>query len=395
MRIARRGIRPRSAALVLVCSLLQAPAGANSTPWSGTLGVEARLFASSPRDPRQHDHNLSVFLEPEFYREWSGGRDSFTFVPFLRLDQHDDERSHGDIRELTWLRAAREWELRVGVRKVFWVINQTDLVENIDQEDKLGQPMVNLALIRNWGTVDLFLLPGFRERTFPGPEGRLRTPIPVDTDRPVYESSRGNDRVDAAIRWSQVLGDWDVGVSHFSGTSREPRLLPALGAQGTPVLIPRYDVIDQTGLDVQATKGNWLWKLEALRRSGQGDSYTAAVGGFEYTFYGIGGTARDLGVLLEYHADDRGVDAATPFQNDLFVGGRLTLNDTQSTELLAGAIVDLDGDGQFYNLEASRRLGERFVASIELRAFVDVPPSAPSFGLARDDYAQMEIAYHF
>ena len=44
-----------------------------------------------------------------------------------------------------------------GVRRVFWgvaesnhlvdVINQTDAIENPDQEDKLGQPMLNLAYV--------------------------------------------------------------------------------------------------------------------------------------------------------------------------------------------------------------------------------------------------------
>ncbi len=101
-------------------------------------------------------------------------------------------------RELSWQLVSRSWELRIGVRKVFWgvaesqqlvdIINQTDLVENVDGEDKLGQPMVNIALIRSWGTVDFFLLPWFRERTFPGQVGRLRFAQPVDTDNPAYES---------------------------------------------------------------------------------------------------------------------------------------------------------------------------------------------------------------
>ena len=92
------------------------------------------------------------------------------FSPFLRLDQVDENRTHWDIRELYWLYFSRVWEIRVGVRTVFWgvtelqhlvdVINQTDLVENIDGEQKLGQPMVNLALIHDWGTVELFILTG-------------------------------------------------------------------------------------------------------------------------------------------------------------------------------------------------------------------------------------------
>ena len=36
-----------------------------------------------------------------------------------------------------------------------------DLVENIDTEDKLGQPMLNLAFIQDSGTVDFFVMPYF------------------------------------------------------------------------------------------------------------------------------------------------------------------------------------------------------------------------------------------
>ena len=102
-----------------------------------------------------------------------------------------------------------------GIGKVFWgvtesqhlvdVINQTDLVENMDGEEKLGQPMINFALVRDWGTVDFFLLPGSRERTFPEAEGRLRTTPRVDVEQAVYESSRGKRHIDEAIRRPQNI----------------------------------------------------------------------------------------------------------------------------------------------------------------------------------------------
>ena len=69
------------------------------------------------------------------------------------------------------------------------IINQTDQVDQVDGEEKLGQPMINLSLVRDWGIVDLFVLPGFRERTYAGEEGRPRTPLPVSDDA-VYESPR-------------------------------------------------------------------------------------------------------------------------------------------------------------------------------------------------------------
>ena len=190
---------------------------ASAGQWSGYLGAEFRYFPQDARDSRQHDENLSLLFEPEFYHEWDKGTQSLAFVPFFRLDQNDSERSHIDIRELTWLKAAESWEIRIGFRKVFWgvtefqhlvdIINQTDLVENIDTEDKLGQPMINLALINDWGTVDLFVLPYFRERTFPGTEGRLRTQLVVDEGLSKFESSAKEKHVDLAIRYSHYFGD--------------------------------------------------------------------------------------------------------------------------------------------------------------------------------------------
>ncbi len=275
------------------------------------------------------------------------------------------------------------------------IINQTDLVENIDGEDKLGQPMVNLALIRDWGTVDLFVLPYFRERTFPGGDGRLRTVPRVDADRARFESGAEEHHVDVAARWSHYIGDWDIGVSHFHGTSREPRLELDLSVPRDAALVPVYEQIDQTGLDVQYTKGSWLWKLEAIYRSGRGDDFPATVGGFEYTFYGIFDTAMDLGVLTEYLFDDRSGGRGTPFDDDLFTGLRLTLNDAQSTEALAGCILDLDTSARFCSVEASRRLGDDWVLSLEARTFTDVPEDDPLFSLRRDDYLQLELAHHF
>ncbi len=85
------------------------------------------------------------------------------------------------------------------------MINQTDFVENIDGEQKLGQPMVNFSLILDWATIEFFMLTGFRERTFPGMNGRLRFPVRIDLDNPIYESEQKEKHIDWAARYSQML----------------------------------------------------------------------------------------------------------------------------------------------------------------------------------------------
>lgn len=372
---------------------------------SGFLSAQFQGFFDEPLNPVQSNSDFSAAIQPEFYTQWNAGTDSFTFTPFARIDQRDDQRSHYDIRELNWLHVGSDWELRAGVGIVFWgvtesqhlvdIVNQTDVVEDIDGEEKLGQPMINLSLIRRWGTLDLFVLPGFRERTFPGRKGRPRISPPVNVAMPVFESGAEEKHVDFALRWSEVFGDWDVGLSHFHGTSRDPLLALDTADPASPSLIPIYDQIDQTGLDVQLTHNSWLWKLEAIRRAGQGDSFFAAVGGFEYTFYGMFDGATDVGLLAEYNYDERPIETRSPFENDVFGGLRFTLNDAQSSEALVGCIFDLDSASRFCNVEASRRLGARWVASLELRTFSSVPALDPFFTLRRDDYVQFELAYYF
>ncbi len=197
---------------------------------SGSISAELRLFSDDPLYPvDQHDNTASLALQPEFYMSWNDRKSSLTFVPFVRLGDKDDERNHADVRELMWINAMGDWELGLGVGKVFWgvteslhlvdVINQIDLVESPDGEEKLGQPMLNLSRFTDWGTWDLFVLPLFRERTFPGVKGRLRGPLVVDTEQDAtYESDDRDEHLDWAIRWSHYIGDWDIGLSHFELT---------------------------------------------------------------------------------------------------------------------------------------------------------------------------------
>ena len=373
--------------------------------WGGFIAAEGRFFTQAAVLPEQRDYDFSLVVQPELSYAWANERDRLTFVPFARLDQQDSHRTHGDIRELYWLHTGEQWKLRFGIAKVFWgvtesqhlvdIINQTDLVENIDGEDKLGQPMVNLTLLRSWGTLDLFVLPGFRERTFPGKHGRLRTIPRVDPDQALFTSRLGRAHVDAAIRWAHRFGDWDVGLAHFYGTSREPLLLPGMAGTRQPVLVPRYDVVNQTSLDLQWTTGSWLWKLEAMTRSGQGDRFAALTTGCEYTFGNVLASGATLGVLAEYLYDSRGRAFPPFFADHIFLGLRLALNDVQSTEALIGTITARRSGATLFSIEASRRMGEHWKLSLEVRVLAHVPASDPVFSIRRDDYVQLELARYF
>lgn len=382
------------------------------------LGLQTRTYRVEGFNG-QSRFQPSLSAQLDYYRTWDKERQSLTFAPYIRYDAEDSERSHFDVRELFWSQVGNDWDLHVGVRQVFWgvtefhhlvdILNQTDLVENIDGEDKLGQPMVHLSLVRDWGILDIFALPGFRERTFPGQDGRLRTVPMVDGDHPIYESGARNTRVDGAIRWSHNLGPFEFGIYHFTGTSREPQLVPWGLTSGEIVLRPRYPVIDQTGLEALAVLGDWALKLEVITRSGFGPRYAAFNVGFEKTLVGVMGTRTDLGLVAEYMFDDRD-DAAfnTVFEHDLAFGTRWSMNDIADTQALLGVVWDVKTEEYFFSMEASRRLGETWTLLLEGRVFggADEPDSNAllqslfdadnkTASLQRDDFIQLELTKYF
>ncbi|MCE0556521.1 hypothetical protein [Motilimonas sp. E26] len=367
----------------------------------GSISLQQRSFVESAQFSHQGDNQTSIAIEPELYLPWNDGQDAFIFTPFARLDSLDDERSHWDIQEAKWVHLRDDWEFELGLGIVFWgvtesqhlvdVINQTDQVETVNGDRKLGQPMAHLSLIRDWGVVNAFILPGFRERTFAGEKGRLRTPLVVNPDQAQYESSAKAKHIDFALRWSRTFGDWDVGVAGFKGTDREPILQP----YNQNELVPYYQQMWQISTDIQATLGEWLWKIEALHKEGQFEHYQAGVAGFEYTLIGLADTNIDLGLLSEYNWDQRGLNASTPYQNDLFLGTRLVFNDVDGSEILLGVARDLEQMSYSGRIEGSTRFGQHWRLNLEAWLFYSSESNDPLYSLKDDDMLSINLEYFF
>lgn len=376
----------------------------------GHAGLEGRYFTE------QSQSQLSAFGELELYWSASEAPISLTFKAFGRVDDTDEERSHSDIREFSWLYYQDTWELKAGVSKVFWgvtesahrvdIINQTDAVESPDGEQKLGQPMIHLASIRSWGVLNAYVLPYFRERNFESIDGYLGPDIHIDQDHALYQSSQKEHHTDIALRYSHTLDIWDFGISYFQGTDREPLFQPNM-ANNALTLVPFYAQMQQAGIDIQATIDQWLWKLEAIYKDNDNkrnlladnfdNHYTALTAGFEYTHVGLAGSAMDLGLLSEYHYNDQSAsNARDPLQNDLFIGARLTLNDVQNSALLAGLIQDLDHSESYMAfIEASRRVQDNWVITLDARLFSSKPLNDPLAFLDRADHTTLQAAYYF
>lgn len=354
----------------------------------------------------------SASINLEYFTEWNNANDRLEVELFGRVDGADDERSHADVRQFLWTHYGDNYEFSAGIGRVFWgvtetqhlvdIINQTDFVENIDGEDKLGQPMLRYQRFGDWGTLEAYLLPYFRERTFEGQDGRLSGPFVVDTNNPIYQSSAEDTHVDWALRYANTFGLVDLGLSYFDGTAREPNLFLGFNP-ATQTTQPFYPQLQQFAADVQLTAGSWLLKLEAVQRNfdlnsdlPQLEDYAAATAGFEYTLVGIMGSKYDLGLLAEYSWDERGEMADSLFQNDLSVGARLALNDIADSQFLLAVSEDLDYSGsQAVFLEGSTRINNALSVTIEARYFDAQTPNDPVFFFRDSSFVQLGLEYYF
>lgn len=364
--------------------------------------LETRYFFEEGRAGNSDQSEISVRVRGEFTHSWARNRRVLEFIPYALLSDPDEQRTHFDIREASFRGRFGSVEVVAGVSRVFWgvteavhlidVINQTDLVEDFDREDKLGQPMISVGYRSQLGTVTVFGLPFFRERRFPGPAGRLRPAEPIAQEDPTFGPG-ARDRVDLAIRWQRTVGLLDAGLSYFYGTGREPQFQVRPEAAGRSTLVPRYGLIHQAGVDLQYTSGALLLKHEGVYR-GHADraaaDFYAQVSGLEFTTYGVLGSASDVGWLLEYNYASE-VNALTPFDNDLFVGLRWAFNDLDGTELVGGAVFDLDSNGKFVTLEMRRRLSSAMFARLELRQFISTEGVLEA--LETESYAGLTIGY--
>ncbi len=389
--------------IIMSSSLAQQKADKVYRDFGLELEISNRTFFNDGIYSGQKNNYLSASIQPEYYLEWSGGEQSFKAVGFFRWDQHDNRRTHFDVRELYWQRVKGATEVSVGVKKVFWgktesvhlvdIINQTDAVESFDGEQKLGEFMVHFSQFTKIGTFDVFVMPYFRKRVFPGREGRLRPGsedgLVIDSRDFSFESNAEEWRPSLAFRWSHYVGVLDFGLSYFNGVGREPVI------NDLSTFNALYGTIQQAGLDAQLTTGAALWKVEAIYRQNEFQDILALAAGIEYTFGNVKNTGIDIGLLAEYLYDDRDNIALSGLQSDVFTGVRLAFNDTQDTQLLLGGIFDVERTTQLYFIEAERRIGSSFSGAVEARFFENVDPSEFTYVLRQDSFLQFSLTKYF
>ena len=183
------------------------------------------------------------------------------------------------------------------------------------------------------------------------------------------------------------------GAHLFAGTGRDPFLIPSADGES---LIPTYQRLSQGGLDVQWTSDAWLLKFEATAASQSAESIFSTVAGFEYTFFDLGETGIDVGLLAEglYDTRDDSEVPLTLFDNDVFAGTRVTWNDIDESELLLGGLYDVETGAVSGSIDYETRIGSVMVLEAETR-LLSAPEEDPLYQQRRDSNFTLKLTRYF
>ncbi|MEW5251576.1 hypothetical protein [Microbulbifer discodermiae] len=389
----KRGVNLYFSILILLAS------NVNAVEMQGNLNMEQRHYISEgEQQEKQYEATLS--FEPELY--YSRDNIEINIKPYARANSIDENKSDFYFKEFNFIYTLNAHEFKVGIDQVFWgvaesqhiidVINQTDTLASVDFEQKIGQPMLQYTYYTNESSLQFFLLTNFEEPPYASNEGRLRPALVVDPSLAHFESGKGKNRRDFAVRYSDRLTSIDYSLHYFNGIQRNPVLQYSAAHNA---LAPFYPNMEQVGLESQLVYENWLFKFEGYHRHST-DNYTALTAGFEYSFVGIFDSLWDLNLIGEYQYDSRQNASLAQGQNDLFLGARITLNDMNGTTALIGVARDLDDSGtRSGRLELSSRFNDSWRWRIEGWMFQAGSQQEITFFAAKDDFLQFTVEYYF
>ena len=365
----------------------------------GFIQPEITSFLNGDGRHNQSNKNFSAFAKGTFVTYLNNNNAKITINSIGRLDDNDNNRTYIDFQKLKYELFFNDYTFRIGNELISWgvnesfnivdIINQSNLAEDISGTKKLGQPMISLSYFNDYGSFDFYLMPYFIERVFPGTKGRPRLAFEVDKNNVIFESSSKKNKVDVAIRYSTVVDDFDIGISHFYGNNRSPNLT---FNNKSFKLDQYYPILSQTSLDLQSTKGAWLYKLEALLADNGGEKHFSIAGGTEYTIYGVRETSSDLGIVIEYTFDDRNDFA---FNNEGVIALRWTQNDINSKSILAGLLSDLGGNSNRFFAEFEQRLNDDVKLFIDTSISGNIDQNDFTYAFKEDSQITVKIAKYF
>ena len=379
----------------------------NSNTVDGGLGMMGRV---------QIDHRSKPFKE--------------RLRLYGRLDRQDPERTLMVVEE-AWVQwRFKPFKLKVGYDLLNWtateafhpadIFNSRNLDSDLQNYEKVGEPMVALSAKTSLGSITLYHMPTFTQPILPSPSSRLSfSPGQQLEMKRLNAEGILTDRwftPQFGLRWRYAFDNADLSLHGIHHQDRSQPLV-ALVDQAPTAL---FQTVTQVGGTYQHVIDAFILKVEAAwrlfhapnlgdqdivfldGRGGQPDHGRIALG-LEYGLAHEAGSESTL--ILEGQAlvgTTREVASKLDtFQGDALIGYRFALNDKDSTSLLVSAIADLEYFDEFIgSVSCERRFGETWVAKASVRwiqteTITNPLDAKPLQRLRESDYVSLQLIRHF
>lgn len=398
------------------------------------LTLESRFFQNDDLDHTE-DYGGAAFLRSE--NQYLNNNVSINVRGYGRVAVDDSSRNIAAFED-AWImyRPSSGWAFKAGIETLTWtategfhpadIINSVNYDSNMENPEKLGQPLMSVRRDIGLGNLTLFYFPDTIKPKLAESSSRLSfIPAGYVYDGALWfdgekEDEQLNDQW--ATRFEQTLGSADIAVHYVEHYDRQQPVYLDISDRndGSNLLRPVYFKTKNLGLTYAQVIDALIIKLEhnykdfqiseedffqlANRISGQGiyqvpKNHHQFAAGLEYALYHDSG--RETSFYLEGQVvsglDENERSLVSAFQRDLLIGFRYAFNDVMSREFVGTAIIDMEHSEE-YILTFSYR--QRLSNVISANAGIRLIDAANGFAtglsaLEKSDHIFLNISYHF
>lgn len=417
----------RLSLLTILLGLLATPPLWAGWASKGELALEGRVFLNDD-NAATIDQGIGMMGRVHIDHRYKSFKERLRV--YGRLDQQDPARTILVLEE-AWVQwKFKPFKLKVGFDLLNWtateafhpadIFNSRNLDSDLQNYEKVGEPMVSLAVKTAAGKFTLYHMPTFVQPILPSPASRLSFAPGQELGVSRLDvSGKLTDRWFApqfGLRWRYAFDNADISLH---GIHHQDRSQPSvIIVDNAPSAL--FQTVTQVGGTYQHVVDAFILKLEAAWRifhkptdedqgiifldgsNGKPDHGRVAFG----LEYGLAHEAGSESTLILEAQTLVGTSRETAsmldtFQADVLLGYRFAFNDASSTSFVISGIADVEHLDEFIgSFSCERRFGDTWIAKASVRVLHTGDPVSPLEAkplqrLRESDYVGLQLTRHF
>ncbi len=390
--------------------------------YKGEIIFESRVFTSDHNNSTK-DQGLAMSPHFEFYHENDKLSSKLAF--FARHDFLDEQRKIFIPEDIYGSYQIKNWKIFAGLKILNWsateafhpadVINSRNFDSNLENAEKIGEPMLQITYLTENGSYNLYFLPYITKPNLAQSQNRLSfATAPIHIEDPVNIDKDGKTLSDSwtpqwAFRWEKSFNNTDIAIYALEQQNKYQPIYVINNNKLTPYTLPS----SQYGIILQHVIDSAVLKLETATIHFKDENsfigpvplkqedHSLVAFGFDYTINHLNSSESTLILEGQTITDTGKVKRSTlnVFQKDLLFGYRFSFNDILNKQIFVSLISDLErGREHLVTLSYSQRLNDKWNIKSFLR-YIDAPqksfvPSGLEF-LDKDNQVGLNLIRYF